>query len=51
MEKTTTNIKEKIAQLRQRYAKLRMFCGRQHISQQTMSDYLKAIQTLEAQLQ
>ncbi|MDO8460399.1 MAG: hypothetical protein Q7S74_04780 [Nanoarchaeota archaeon] len=50
MEQTATDIKAKIAELRQRYSKLRMFCGRQHISQQTINEYSTAIKQLEAQL-
>jgi len=47
---TPTEIKEKIAELRQSYARLRYFCGPTHISQQTINEYIQAIKELENKL-
>jgi len=43
-------IKVKIADLRQRYTRLRAICGHQGISQETIAEYTKAIQKLQTQL-
>ncbi len=43
-------IKEKIAEIRQRYAKLKAICGLRTISPETIAEYAKAIKQLESQL-
>jgi len=45
-----TKIKEKMAELRARYARLRNLCGPRHINRATAEEYAKQLQTLEAQL-
>jgi hypothetical protein len=45
-----TEIKEKIAEIRQRYSRLKAICGPQGISRETMADYTKEILKLQAQL-
>lgn len=46
----TNNLKAKIAELRQRYARLAAICGPMNISRQTIEAYKKEIAALEAQL-
>jgi multidrug resistance efflux pump len=44
-------IKERIAELRNRYARLKAICGPQAISRETIAEYTKELQTLQAQLE
>lgn len=43
-------IKAKIAELRQGYAKLKVLCGPRGVSQETVESYREAIKRLETQL-
>lgn len=49
-QKTQADIAARIADLRQRYGRLRTICGPQAISRQTIEAYTKELQALEAQL-
>jgi hypothetical protein len=49
-QQTEADTKAEIAELRQRYLRLKAICGLQHISQQTLQDYSKKIVELENQL-
>lgn len=49
MEQTET--KQKIAELRQRYARLKAICGPQGISRETIADYTREIQQLQTKLE
>ena len=40
-------IKQKIAELRGRYARLRIICGARHINRETAEQYAKELQRLQ----
>lgn len=48
-QKTQADIMARIAELRARYGRLRSICGPQGISRETIAEYMKEIQKLQAQ--
>jgi len=47
---TNAETKAKIAEMRQRYARLKAICGQQGICRETIAEYTDEIQKLQAQL-